>query len=55
MKRIGTRLEVMNKHAKMTGGGLQKHLKYNKNGKIVSKKASKSAKLSNNLFKLWYI
>tara|TARA_B110000037_G_scaffold101536_1_gene118459 strand:- start:384 stop:500 length:117 start_codon:yes stop_codon:yes gene_type:complete len=33
--------------AKMTGGGLKKRqLKYNKNGKIVSRKASNIAKKS---------
>lgn len=44
-KKIGTRAEVMNNTAKMTSGGLmKKNLKYNKQGKIVSKKASKTAK-----------
>ena len=40
-KRIGSRLEVMNGIAKMTGGRLTKRqLKYNKEGKIVSRKMS---------------
>ena len=47
---IGTRYEVMKGIVKMTGGGLsKKQLKYNKRGKIVSRKASKAAKKSNNL------
>ena len=45
MKRIGTRLQVMRGIAKQTGGGLQKKdLKYNKYGKIISKKVSIKAK-----------
>jgi hypothetical protein len=41
MNRIGSRTQVMNRNAKMTGGGLKKKdLKYNKQGKIVSKKMS---------------
>ena len=53
---IGSRAQVMHKTAKMTSGGLmKKNLKYNKNGKIVSKKASKAAKRSNNLIKAGYI
>ena len=41
MKRVGTRVQVMHGNAKQTGGGLKKKdLKYNKHGKIVSKKAS---------------
>ena len=45
MKRIGTRLQVMREIAKQTGGGLQKKdLKYNKYGKIISKKVSIKAK-----------
>ena len=44
MKRIGTRLQVMNGLAKQTGVGLKKKdLKYNKIGKIVSKKLSAMA------------
>ena len=38
--------------AKMTGGGLKKkQFKYNKHGKIVSRKASTSAKKTKNLQK----
>ena len=41
MQRIGTRNQVMKGLAKQTGGGLKKKdLKYNKRGKIVSKKLS---------------
>jgi len=44
MQRVGTRNQVMNGIAKMTGGGLKKKdLKYNKHRKIVSKKASSIA------------
>ena len=40
-KRIGSRLEVMNGIARMTGGRLTKRqLKYNKEGKIVSRRMS---------------
>jgi len=50
MNRIGNRKDVMNGLAKKTSGGLKKRdLKYNKNGKIVSKKMSKIAKKRNNL------
>lgn len=56
MKTIGSRAEVMHGKAKKTSGGLQKkHLKYNKRGKIVSKKASKTAKKNNRLVKYGYI
>jgi hypothetical protein len=45
MQRIGSRAQVMHGNAKMTGGGLKKKdLKYNKHGKIVSKKMSVIAK-----------
>ena len=45
MKRVGSRLQVMRGTAKQTGGGLRKRdLKYNKHGKIVSKKVSTIAK-----------
>jgi len=54
--KIGSRAQVMHGTAKMTGGGLtKKHLKYNKHGKIVSRKASKAAKKSKNLIKAGYI
>ena len=53
---IGSRAEVMHGTARKTGGGLRKKdLKYNKRGKIVSKKASKTAKNNNNLIKAGYI
>ena len=53
---IGSRAQVMHGNAKQTGGGLtKKQLKYNKRGKIVSRKASKSARKSNNLVKAGYI
>ena len=56
MLRIGSRAQVMHGNAKMTGGGLtKKQLKYNKRGKIVSRKASRAAKKSNNLIKAGYI
>ena len=56
MLSIGSRAQVMHGNAKMTGGGLKKKdLKYNKHGKIVSKKASRAAKKSNNLVKAGYI
>jgi len=55
-QKVGSRAQVMHGNAKITGGGLTKRqLKYNKQGKIVSKKASKSAKKSNNLVKAGYI
>ena len=55
-QKIGSRAQVMHGNAKITGGGLRKKdLKYNKRGKIVSKKASKAAKKSNNLVKAGYI
>ena len=45
MQRVGSRAQVMHGNAKMTGGGLKKKdLKYNKQGKIVSKKMSTLAK-----------
>ena len=54
--RIGSRRQVMNGTAKITGGRLTKRqLKYNKRGKIVSRKASRAAKKSNNLVKAGYI
>jgi hypothetical protein len=43
--KIGSRSQVMHGSAKITSGGLsKKDLKYNKNGKIISRKASNSAK-----------
>lgn len=44
-KIIGSRAEVMHGTAIKTSGGLtKKHLKYNKSGRIVSKKKSRTAK-----------
>ena len=52
---IGTRAQVMHGNAKQTGGGLKKKdLKYNKRGKIVSKKASAIAKKEKRLQKAGY-
>ena len=53
---IGSRAQVMHKKAKKTSGGLKKtDLKYNKRGKIVSKKASILAKKNNRLVKAGYL
>ena len=55
MLRIGSRAQVMHGTAKMTGGGLKKKdLKYNKQGKIVSKKMSAMAKKEKRLQKAGY-
>jgi hypothetical protein len=55
MQRIGSRAQVMHGNAKMTGGGLKKKdLKYNKQGKIVSKKMSAMAKKEKRLQKAGY-
>ena len=52
----GSRAQVMHGTAKKTTGGLTKsQLKYNKQGKIVSKKASALAKKNNRLVKAGYI
>ena len=52
---IGSRAQVMHGTAKMTGGGLRKKdLKYNKRGRIVSRKASNLAKKNNRLVKAGY-
>ena len=54
--KIGSRAQVMHGTAKMTGGRLTKRqLKYNKRGKIVSRKASRLAKKNNKLVKAGYI
>lgn len=54
--RVGSRAQVMHGTAMKTSGGLtKKDLKYNKHGKIVSVKASKSAKKSDNLVKAGYV
>ena len=55
MQRVGSRAQVMHGNAKMTGEGLRKKdLKYNKQGKIVSKKMSKLAKKEKRLQKAGY-
>lgn len=55
-QRIGSRAQVMHGTAKITGGGLTKRqLKYNKQGKIVSIKASRTAKKNNRLVNAGYI
>lgn len=52
MQRIGSRAQVMRGNAMQTSGGLKKsQLKYNKDGKIVSIKASNRAKKENRLVK----
>ena len=52
---LGSRAQVMHGTAKKTSGGLTKsQLKYNKQGKIVSKKASALAKKNNRLVKAGY-
>ena len=54
-QRVGSRAQVMHGNAKMTGGGLRKKdLKYNKHGKIVSKKMSQRAKKEKRLQKAGY-
>ena len=53
---FGSRAQVMHGNAKKTSGGLTKsQLKYNKQGKIVSKKASALAKKNNRLVKAGYV
>ena len=55
MQRVGSRAQVMHGNAKQTGGGLKKKdLKYNKQGKIVSKKMSAIAKKEKRLQKAGY-
>ena len=56
MNRVGSRSSVMHRNAYMTGGGLKKKdLKYNKHGKIVSKRMSAIAKKEKRLQKAGYI
>ena len=56
MPLIGSRAQVMHGNAHKTSGGLtQSQLKYNKQGKIVSRKASVLAKKNNRLVKAGYI
>ena len=53
---VGSRAQVMNGTCHHTKGGLtKKHLKYNKHGRIVSKKMSQRAKRENRLVKAGYI
>ena len=52
---VGTRAEVMHGNAHHTSGGLTKnHLKYNKHGRIVSRKKSEKAKKDRRLEKKGY-
>jgi hypothetical protein len=54
-KAIGSRAEVMHGNAHHTSGGLTKaDLKYNKWGRIVSRKKSSKAKKENRLVKLGF-
>jgi len=56
MKSVGSRASVMHGNAKKTSGGLTKaQLKYNKQGRIVSRKASTLAKKNNRLVKAGYV
>jgi hypothetical protein len=53
MRAVGSRAQVMHGTAHHTSGGLtKKALKYNKSGKIVSARKSKTAK-SKGLLKKW--
>ena len=52
----GSRAQVMNGTARKTPGGLtKKDLKYNKQGRIVSRKQSARAKRENRLVKAGYV
>jgi hypothetical protein len=54
-QRVGSRAQVMRSTAEMTSGGLRKRdLKYNKNGRIVSRKRSQRAKREKRLEKAGY-
>ncbi len=56
ISKYGSRAKVIHGNALQTTGGLKKDdLTYNSNGKIVSKKASKTAKKNNNLMKAGYV
>jgi hypothetical protein len=56
MPAVGSRAQVMNGTARYTKGGLtKKQLKYNKHGRIVSKKMSLKAKKNNRLAKAGFI
>ena len=53
---VGARAQVMHGTADKTSGGLmKKNLKYNKRGKIVSIKQSKTAKRNNRLVRAGYV
>jgi hypothetical protein len=55
MQTFGSRAQVWHGNAKMTRGRLmKKHLKKNKNGRIVSKKMSERAKKEKRLKKAGY-
>ena len=55
MQAIGSRAQVMHGTANHTSGGLtKKDLKYNKNGRIVSRKKSMKAKKEKRLEKAGY-
>jgi len=55
-RQVGSRAQVMNGTCHHTPGGLtKKHLKYNKHGRIVSRKASMKAKKNNRLAKAGFI
>jgi len=56
MQSVGSRAQVWHGTAHHTSGGLtKKHLKKNKNGRIVSKKQSASAKKNNRLVKAGWV
>ena len=56
MRNTGSRVQVMNGNARKTPGGLTtKDLKYNKHGRIVSRKQSVRAKKDNRLVKAGYV
>ena len=56
MPAVGSRAQVMNGTCHHTKGGLtKKQLKYNKHGRIVSKKASMKAKKANRLAKAGFV
>ena len=56
VRATGSRAQVMNGTARRTAGNLtRKDLKYNKNGRIVSRKQSARAKRENRLVKSGYV
>ena len=55
-RQVGSRAQVMNGTCHHTNGGLtKKHLKYNKHGRIVSRKASMKAKKNNRRAKAGFV